>query len=89
MDNEIYIDLEVLAEVEDDEYLVRISKKDLNTLILSYNSLVVRHWDGKHALVLEPYGETTIRTRGDDSVSNNFVRLPRLRDEDLSKLTNS
>jgi hypothetical protein len=72
---ETYIDLEILASMDDD-YLVRVGKKDLNTLVVFDEALTIRHWDGDKPVVLEPYGEVAIRTREDASSTNNLAELP-------------
>ena len=75
MGEEVYVDLEVLADM-DDEYLVRIGKDVLNSLVTFDEALTVRHWDGDKPVVLEPYGETAVRTREDASSTNNLASLP-------------
>ena len=45
MGEEVYVDLEVLADIGD-EYLVRIGKDVLNSLVTFDEALTVRHWDG-------------------------------------------
>jgi hypothetical protein len=82
MGEEIYIDLEVLASM-DDEYLVRIGKDSLNTLVLFDDHLVVRHWDGGKPVLLEPYGENAVRTRQDESSTNNLEELPEVDGNDI------
>ncbi len=82
MGNETYIDLEILARMED-EYLVRVSKNDLNTLVAFDESLTVRHWNGNKPVALEPYGEDAIRTREDSSSTNNLVDLPNVDVDEL------
>ena len=79
---ETYVDLEILANM-DDEYLVRISKDTLNSLVSFDESLTVRHWDGDKPVVLEPYGDTAVRTREDASSTNNLVNL---QDVDVAEL---
>ncbi len=69
-----YIDLEILAGMDDD-YLVRVSKPDLNSLVTFDESLTVRHWDGDKPVVLEPYGEISVRTREDANSTNNLEQL--------------
>ena len=71
---ETYIDLEILADM-DDEYLVRVSKENLNSLVTFDEALTVRHWDGNKPVVLEPYSTTAVRTREDDSSENNLAEL--------------
>jgi len=85
----IYVDLQVLAEVEDDSYLVTVSKEDLNALVCFNDSLVVRHWDGEKPVELVAYGNAAVRTMEDADETNNLANVPRLRDEDLKKLVNS
>jgi len=75
MGEEVYVDLEVLADIGD-EYLVRIGKDVLNSLVTFDEALTVRHWDGDKPVVLEPYGETAVRTREDASSTNNLASLP-------------
>jgi len=82
MGEETYIDLEVLADLGD-EYLVRIGKDVLNSLVTLDADLVVRHWDGDSPVVLEPYGETAVRTRDDARSTNNLASLP---DVDVDEL---
>jgi hypothetical protein len=89
MGDNTYVDLQVLAEIDNDEYLVRISKADLNALVAFDDRLVVRHWDGNKPLMLETYGKSTVRTQGDADKSNNLVQLPRLHGEALGKLISS
>ena len=72
---ETYIDLEILANT-DDEYLVRVSKDTLNSLVTFDEALTVRHWDGNKPVVLEPYGETAVRAREDANSTNNLTELP-------------
>jgi hypothetical protein len=85
MGEEVYADLEVLATVEDD-YLVRISKSDLNTLVSFAEELVVRHWDGTHPVLLEAYGEGAVRTKEDASEENNLTDLPSVSEDDLREI---
>lgn len=82
MGTETYIDLEILANIGD-EYLVRVGKDALNSLVSFDEALTIRHWDGEKPVVLEPYGETAIRTREDAVNSNNLVELPNV---DVDKL---
>ena len=74
---ETYIDLEILASV-DAEYLVSISKDTLNALVSFDQGLTIRHWAGDKPVVLEPYGETAVRTQEDTSASNNLTELPNI-----------
>lgn len=94
---ETYVDLEVLAEVDQDDYVVRISKTDFNTLVtyacssIAANEnadaeLVVRHWDGNQPVVLEAYGSTAVRTRDDFSADNNLENLPRISSRTIEKI---
>jgi hypothetical protein len=83
-----YVDLEVLAEA-DDQYVVLIEKSNFNALVRFDQELVVRHWDGQKPVVLEPYGETAVRTQEDASESNNLAALPRVAEEALRELINS
>lgn len=82
MGEEEYIDLEVLAEM-DDEYLVRVGKDVLNALVTFDESLLVRHWDGEKPVVLEAYGETAVRTRDDAISTNNLANLPNVDVDEL------
>ncbi len=74
MGEELYIDLEILANL-DDEYLVRVSKSVLNSLVTFDESLIVRHWDGQKPVTLEPYGDSAVRTKEDATSTNNLVEL--------------
>ncbi len=85
MGKEVYTDLEILAAVGDD-YLVRVSKSDLNTLVTFCNELVVRHWDGDQPVVLEAYGSSSVRTREDAITENNLANLPTLTEDALCKI---
>lgn len=71
---EHYVDLEVLANLGD-EYLIRVGKDTLNSLVTYDEALTVRHWDGEKPVVLEPYGKTAVRTREDASRTNNLATL--------------
>ena len=82
MGEEEYIDLEVLAEM-DDEYLVRVGKDVLNALVTFDESLLVRHWDGEKPVVLEAYGETAVRTKDDAVSTNNLANLPNVDVDEL------
>ncbi len=73
-----YAELETLAKVADDDYLIRISKAALNTLVTFSKELNIRHWDGKQPARLEAYSERTVRTRGDTKSYNNLSKLPRV-----------
>lgn len=86
MGETVFVDLQVLAEVNDDEYLVRVSKEDLHSLVTFANELVVRHWDGNTPVELEPYGDGAVRTSEDASTDNNLVSLPRVSDDDLRRV---
>ena len=86
MGEEVYIDLGIRATVEDEDYLVVISKADLNTLVTFSEDLVVRHWDGTNAVVLESYGDSAVRTKEDASSTNNLAGLPRISDTDLESI---
>jgi len=83
-----YVDLELLAEVADDDYLIRISKADLNTLVTFNEELSIRHWDGKHPVSLEGYGESAVRTKEDTTESNNLSQLPKVGESRLTGLLN-
>ena len=85
MGEEVYSDLEILATVNED-YLIRISKSDLNTLVTFCDELVIRHWDGDQPVVLEAYGDSAVRTAEDANTKNNLTRLPALADADLRKI---
>jgi len=82
MGEEAYADLEILAAVGED-YLIRINKSDLNTLVTFADELVLRHWDGSQPVVLEPYGDSAVKTREDASEANNLANLPNVSEEDL------
>ena len=82
MGEEVYADLEILAAVGDD-YLIRINKSDLNTLVTFADELVLRHWDGSQPVVLEPYGDSAVKTREDASEANNLANLPNVSEKDL------
>jgi len=81
-----YTDLEILAEIADDDYLIRISKADLHTLVTFSEDLTIRHWDGKKPVVLERYGEESVRTKEDASEGNNLSELPRVGEHRLAAL---
>ena len=85
---DLYVDLEILAEVADDDYLIRISKADLNTLVTFSAKLNIRHWDGKHPVSLEGYGESAVRTGEDAVESNNLSQLPKVGESRLAVLLN-
>jgi Pyruvate/2-oxoacid:ferredoxin oxidoreductase gamma subunit len=78
MGEAVYVDLEVLASIEDDDYLVRVSKKDLNALVTFDEYLVLRHWDGEKPVSLVAYGSDSVRTEGDANEENNLANLPEL-----------
>ena len=78
MDESLYVDVEVLAEIEDDDYLLRISKQNLNYLVNFNENLVITHWDGEKPVPLESYGTHAVRTEGDANEDNNLSSLPRL-----------
>lgn len=78
MGEAVYVDLEVLASIEDDDYLVRVSKKDLNSLVTFDENLVLRHWDGEKPVSLVAYGSDSVRTEGDANEENNLNNLPDL-----------
>lgn len=82
MGNEVYVDLEILADLGD-EYLVRVGKDVLNTLVEFDPTLVVRHWDGERPVVLEPYGNDAVRTREDARSTNNLENLPNVDADEL------
>ena len=84
---ETYIDLEVLAEVVgEDSYLVVVSKEDLRQLVDFSSQLVLRSWDGKKPVVLEPYGDSAVRTSEDASETNNLVGLPNIKRRSISSI---
>ncbi len=85
MSEEVYADLEILASVGDD-YLVRLSKSELNALVTFCDELVFRHWDGSQPVVLEPYGDSAVRSKEDASVENNLANLPALSEDDLTRI---
>lgn len=78
MGETLYVDLEVLANVDEEDYLVRISKKDLNGLVSFSEDLVLRHWDGDKPVSLVAYGKNSVRTKGDATEFNNLSNLPSL-----------
>lgn len=82
MGKDVFVDLEVLAEDQED-YLVLISKADLNSLVKFSEDLTLRHWDGESALVLESYGKVGVRTREDASTQNNLENLPNVDVDEL------
>lgn len=82
MGNTTYVDLEILADLGD-EYLVRVGKDGLNALVEFDATLVVRHWDGEKPVVLEPYGDTAVRTREDARSTNNLENLPNVDVDEL------
>ena len=86
MGEETYVDLGIRATVENEDYLVVISKEDLNTLVTFSEDLVIRHWDGTNAVVLESYGDSAVRTREDASDANNLAGLPKLSSEALDSI---
>ena len=85
MGEEVYADLEILAAVGDD-YLVRVSKPDLNTLVRFNEGLIIRHWDGSKPVVLESYGDSAVRTQEDASSTNNLTGLPLLAEDTLREI---
>jgi hypothetical protein len=80
MGGTLYVDLEVLATVEEDDLLLRVSKKDLNSLVSFDEDLVLRHWDGDKPVSLVAYGSDSVRTEGDANEFNNLSELPKLAD---------
>jgi len=86
MDETVYVDLEVLAEVEPDEdYVLTISKKDLNALVAFDENLVVRHWDGFKPVRLRAYGNNAVRTEADATEGNNLSNLSRIDEAELPR----
>ena len=83
MGEEVYIDLSIRAMVEDEDYLVVVSKADLNTLVTFSEDLVIRHWDGNAPVPLEAYGDSAVRTKEDASTTNNLAELPKISNKDL------
>jgi hypothetical protein len=83
MDDAAYVDLQILAEVDNDDYLIVMSKKDLNSLISFNEELVVRHWNGEKPVLLETYGEDAVRTEEDEIEGNNLSTLPRVKSSDM------
>ena len=83
---EKFVDLEVLANVNGEGYLVAISKEDLHTLVSFSKELTVRHWDGNKPVIVEFYGNSAIRTRDDSEEANNLVKLPRITEEDVQSI---
>jgi len=80
MGDVLYVDLEVLATVDEDDFLIRVSKKDLNGLVTFDEDLVLRHWDGKKPVTLVAYGSNSVRTESDATEDNNLSELPELAD---------
>ena len=78
MGDVLYVDLEVLATVDEDDFLIRVSKKDLNGLVSFDEDLVLRHWDGERPVSLVAYGSDSVRTEGDATSDNNLSELPEL-----------
>lgn len=74
----LYVDLEVLATIEEDDFLIRVSKKDLNGLVSFDEDLVLRHWDGERPVTLVAYGSDSVRTESDATKDNNLSELPDL-----------
>lgn len=88
MSEEVYVDLEFLGQVDEDDYLVKVNKADLHTLVVFDKNLVVRHWDGEKPVLLQSYGDDAVRTVEDASEGNNLANLPRLRLSDIFLGTN-
>lgn len=86
MSEATYVDLLVLAELGDDDYLVRVSKKDLHSLVTFDDSLVLRHWDGEKPVLLEAYGVDAVRTKEDAKEGNNLTELPKFPEGTLAKV---
>ncbi|MBD3260984.1 MAG: hypothetical protein GF334_04780 [Candidatus Altiarchaeales archaeon] len=86
MGEETYVDVELLAELGEDDYLVRVSKEDLNSLVSFSRKLVVRHWDGDKPVLLSAYGDDAVRTKADASEGNNLTNLPRVNEDFLKKV---
>lgn len=86
MSETVYVDLEVVAEFGSDDYLVRVSKADLNSLVNFDSNLVLRHWDGEKPVLLLAYGSDAVRTEGDASEGNNLSNLPRVNENFLKKV---
>ncbi len=83
-----YLDVEVLAEdADDDSYIIRIAKEDLNTLVAS--DFEIRHWNGSKPVLLETYGTNAVRTASDDDSDNNLSSLPNVSLERLIGFLNS
>ena len=78
MGDVLYVDLEVLATVDEDDFLIRVSKKDLNGLVTFDEDLVLRHWDGNQPVTLVAYGSNSVRTESDATEGNNLSELPNL-----------
>ncbi len=86
MDEVEYIDLEILAEVAPDEdYVLTISKKDLNTLVSFDERLVVRHWNGDKPVRLCAYGNDAVRTESDATEGNNLSNLSQVDEAELPR----
>ena len=78
MGDVLYVDLEVLATVDEDDFLIRVSKKDLNGLVSFDEDLVLRHWNGTRPVILVAYGSNSVRTESDATKDNNLSELPDL-----------
>ena len=58
--------------------LTRKRKKDLNSLVIFNEDLVLRYWDGKKPVSLVACGVNSIRTERDATEDNNLSSLPNL-----------
>lgn len=84
---EVFVDLDILAEVTgEDSYLVVIPKRDLRELVAFSPQLVIRSWTGEKPVVLEPYGDSAVRTSEDASETNNLVGLPNISQKRISSI---
>jgi len=83
----VFVDLDILASiVGEDSYLVVVSKEDLRQLVEFSSGLVLRSWDGKKPVVLEPYGDSAVRTSEDASEANNLEGLPNISRKSISSI---
>ena len=84
---EVFVDLDILADVVgEDSYLVVVSKEDLRQLVDFSPGLVLRSWNGKKPVVLEPYGDSAVRTSEDASEANNLEGLPNISRKSISAI---
>ena len=79
-----YIDFQIVADAGD-EFVVLLEKDLLNKLV-KIPGLKIRHWDGEKPVSLVAYGDTSVRTLGDDSEENNLTELPHVNSTDFKKM---